>query len=264
VDDFLNYVFQSSWVVFALPGLLLIGCAEVGFRLGLRLYSAGDAARKHQIAGIQAALFGLLGLLLGFTFAMAVARYEARRDLVVKEANAIGTTFLRASLLPEAHRAPVEDLLRRYVEVRVTWQPLAADPVKLAEGLRLSADIQRQLWQHAVVAAHEAPTPIVETFVTALNETIDTEAERLAAGYNRIPGTVWLLLLIVASLGCVTSTYDAGAEGSRSAFSSIVFPLLVAVVIMLISDLADPRRGLIRTTQQPLVDLQQAIQASPP
>jgi hypothetical protein len=90
---------------------------------------------------------------------MALGRYEARRDLVVKEANAIATTFLRASLLPEAHRAPVEDLLRRYVELRLTWQPLAGDSVKLAEGLRLSAEIQRHLWQHAVVAAHEAPTP---------------------------------------------------------------------------------------------------------
>src|SRR5690242_2073781 len=79
-------------------------------------------------------------------------------------------------------------------------QPVAADPEKLAEGLRLSADIQRELWQHAELAAKEAPTPIVATFVTTLNETIDTEAERVAAGRHRIPGTVWLLLLAVASL----------------------------------------------------------------
>jgi hypothetical protein len=262
VDEFLTCVFQSEWAIFALPGLLLIGFAEVGYRLGLRLYSAKDAARKSQIGGIQGALLGLLGLLLGFTFAMAVGRYEARRDLVVKESNAIGTTFLRASLLPDAHRAPVEDLLRHYVEVRLTFQPLAGDPAKLAEGLRLSAGIQRELWQHAVAAAKEAPTPIVATFVNTLNETIDTEAERLAAARNRIPGTVWLLLLVVASLGCVTSSYLAGAEGARSAFSSIVFPLLVAVVITLIFDLADPRRGFIRITQQPLVDLQQAIRAT--
>jgi len=262
MDAFLNSVFQNEWVVFGLPGMLLIGLAEVGFRLGLRLYVAKDEPRKGQAGSIQGALLGLLGLLLGFTFAMAAGRYEARRDLVVKEANAIGTTFLRASLLPEAHRAPVEDLLRRYVEVRVTFQPLAADPVKLAEGLRLSADIQRQLWQHAVQAAKETPTPIVATFINTLNETIDAEAERLAAGRNRIPGSVWLLLLTVASLGCITSSYTSGATGERSAFSGIVFPLLVAVVITLIFDLADPRRGSIRITQQPLVDLQQAIQAT--
>ncbi len=261
MDQLLGSVFQAQWVVFALPAVLLVGFAELGFRLGLRLYLAKDTARKGEIGGIQGALLGLLGLLLGFTFAMAVGRYQARRDLVVKEANAIGTTFLRASLLPEAHRAPVEDLLRRYVEARLTFQPLAADPVKLAEGLRVSADIQRQLWQHAVAVAREMPTPIVATFIITLNETIDAEAERIAAGRDRIPGTVWLLLLTVASLGCITSSYIAGADGARSVFSSIVFPLLVAVVIILIFDLADPRRGFIQITQEPLVDLQQAIQA---
>jgi len=264
MDDLLKSVFQSEWMIFAFPGLLLIGFAEIGFRLGLRLYVAKDTARKGQVGAIQGALLGLLGLLLGFTFAMAAGRYEARRDLVLKEANAIGTTFLRASLLSDAHRAPVEDLLRRYVDLRLTFQALAADPAKFAEGLRLSADIQRQLWEHAVAAAKETPTPIVATFVNTLNDTIDTEAERLAAARNRIPGTVWILLLTVAALGCMTSTYLAGEEGVRSAFSSIVFPLLVAVVILLIFDLADPRRGLIRTTQQPLVDLQHAIQGPSP
>jgi hypothetical protein len=208
-------------------------------------------------------VLGLLGLLLGFTFAMAVGQYEARRDLVVKEANTVGSTFLRASLLSEEHTAPVEDLLRRYVEVRLTFQPLAGDPAQLAEGLRLSADIQHQLWDHAVVAARESPTPIVATFVNTLNDTIDVEAERLAAGRNRVPGTVWLLLLTVASLGCITGSYAAGAEGERSAFSSFVLPLLVAVVITLIFDIADPSRRLIRITQQPLIDLQQAIQLRP-
>jgi hypothetical protein len=118
-------------------------------------------------------------------------------------------------------------------------------------------------WDHAVAAARESPTPIVATFVNTLNDTIDVEAERLAAGRNRVPGTVWLLLLTVASLGCITGSYAAGAEGERSAFSSLVLPLLVAVVITLIFDIADPSRGFIRITQQPLIDLQQAIQVRP-
>ena len=94
------------------------------------------------------------------------------------------------------------------------------------------------------------------------NETIDTEAERLAAARDHIPGSVWLLPLTVASLGCITSSYASGAEGERSAFSGIVLPFLVAVVITVIFDLADPRRGLIRITRQPLVDLQQSMQAT--
>jgi hypothetical protein len=245
-------------VVFAIPGLVLAGLAELGFRLGLRV--SQDESRKGQIGGIQGAVLGLLGLLLGFTFAMAVSRFDARRDLVVKEANAIGTTFLRASLLPEGHAAPVEDLLRRYVELRLKYQPLAGDPVKLAEGLRLSAGIQAQLWEHAAAASRESPTPIVATFINALNETIDTEGERLAASRNHVPGSVWLLLLFVASIGCFTSSYGAGAQGARSAFSSISLPFLIAVVITLIADVASSRRGFIGVSQQPLIDLQQAIQ----
>lgn len=260
MDDFLAHLFLNQWVLFVVVGLTLAALAELGFRLGLPVYVAKDEARRSQIGGIQGAVLGLLGLLLGFTFAMAVGRYEARRDLVVKEANAIGTTFLRAALLPEAHTAPVEDLFRRYVEVRLKYQPLADDPAKFAEGARLSADIQRQLWQHAVAASRESPTAIVASFVSALNETIDSEAERIAAMRNRIPGSVWLLLLIVASLGCLTSSYAAGAHGRRTAFSTAVLPLLITVAMTLIFDLANPRQGFIGVSQQPLVDLEQAIQ----
>jgi hypothetical protein len=94
----------------------MLAFSEIGFRIGLRLYATKDAARKGQIGGIQGAVPGLLGLLLGFTFAMAVDWYDTRRDLVLKEANAIGTTYLRASLLPDTHQDPVKDLLRHYVE----------------------------------------------------------------------------------------------------------------------------------------------------
>jgi len=180
------------------------------------------------------------------------------RELVVKQANAIGTTFLRAALLPEAHGAPVEDLLRRYVALLLKYQPLSKDPVLLAEGLRLLEGIRAELWAQAVAASKASPTPSVATFITTLNETIDTEAERVAAMRNRVPGSVWLLH-IVASLGCLTSSYSTGAQGARFPFSSILLPLLIAVVITLIADIASPYRGSITVSQQPLVDLQQPI-----
>jgi hypothetical protein len=148
------------------------------------------------------------------------------------------------------------------VDVRLKYQPLADDPVKLAEGLRLSAGIQAELWGHAAAASRESPTAMVATFINALNETIDTEAERLAASRNRVPGSVWLLLLVVASIGSFTSGYGAGAQGARSAFSSLVLPVLIAVVITLIADVASPRRGFIGVSQQPLIDLQHSIQST--
>jgi len=100
MDELLNQIFISQWRVIFFVAVFLSFFAEFGYRLGLRLHKSGDEARKNQIGSLQGAVLGLLGLLLGFTFAMAVQRYDTRRDLVVQEANSIGTTFLRASFLP--------------------------------------------------------------------------------------------------------------------------------------------------------------------
>src|SRR6187397_3131870 len=96
----ISIVFRNQWLFGLLVGVVLLGLTEAGYRIGLRLYATRDEARRTQIGGVQAAVLGLLGLLLGFTFSMAVNRYELRRDMVLKEANAAGTAWLRASLLP--------------------------------------------------------------------------------------------------------------------------------------------------------------------
>jgi hypothetical protein len=257
--DIVDRIFDSTWVAFTVPALVLLVFAELGFRVGLHLFERHDEARKSTIGGIQGAILGLLGLLLGFTFALATSRFELRRDLVVQQSNAIGTAYLRASLLPEAHVAPVQDLLRGYVAILVEYYPRFDDPAARGVGLAKIADAERGLWEHAVAAAREAPTPIVATFVTAINETFDVMAMRLAVGAARIPGSVWVLLLIVAALGCVTSSYAAGSAGVRSSFSSLILPALIAVVIMLIFDISRPRIGFIRVSQQSILDLQKSI-----
>lgn len=259
-----NYILArilgNQLVIFLIIIALMLAFAEMGFRLGLQLHATKDAARKGQIGGIQGAVLGLLGLLLGFTFAMAVQRYDTRRALVLQEANALGTTYLRASLLPDAHQAPVRELLRRYIDLRLKYWPQADDPTMFAEGTRLIGELQTDLWKHATEAAKEAPNDITATFIKSLNETIDTDAERITAMRAGIPGGVWLLLVLVAAFGCVTNSYGAGADGARSKLGSVFFPLLITVVIILIFDISQPRVGLIQIGQQPLVDLQQSIQ----
>src|SRR5688572_24104962 len=248
-------VFNDQWTLLFFIAVLLLGAAEVGYRDGLRLYKARDEARRSQIGGVQGAVLGLLGLLLGFTFAMAVGRYDTRRDLVLKEANAVGTTWLRAGLLPEAHRAPVKELLRRYVGVRLKYEALSRDRARLAEGLRLSAELQNEMWRHAEAAAAESPAPVTVSFITSLNEVIDTDAERVAAGRNQIPTGVWVLVVLVAAFGCFTGSYGSGAHGARSAFTNLFLPTLIAIVIVLIFDLTHSRQGVIGVSQQPLIDL---------
>ncbi len=259
-DDLLSRIFAQQWTLFVFVTVLLLACSEAGYRMGLRIFVAKDAGRKAQIGGVQGAVLGLLGLLLGFTFAMAVSHYDGRRGLVLNEANAIGTTYLRASLLPDSHVAPVKDLLHRYTGARLNYQRLADDPDKLAEGLRVCAAIQAELWTHATAAAKEAPTAMTSTFIVALNETIDVDAERLAAARARIPAGVWLLLVIVAGCGCFTTSYGAGAEGERTVLGGVFLPFLFVVVIVLIFDLSHSRQGMITVSQQPLVDLLQSME----
>lgn len=262
MDDLAARAFADQWTLFVLVTALLLVLAEVGYRLGRGLHAARDEPRRSQIGVVQGAVLGMMGLLLGFTFSMAVTRYDTRRDLVLKEANAVGTTWLRASLLSEEHRGPVRNLLREYVDVRLRTQAEARDPQRLAEGLRRSAAIQSSLWQHAEAAVTRAPIPITGLFVTTLNEMIDADAERIAAGRNQIPGGVWLLLVVVAGFACYTGAYAAGAHGVRTAFTSALVPLLIAVVILLIFDLTHERQGVIGVSQQPLIDLQRSFEST--
>jgi hypothetical protein len=259
----LDNIFNNQWSLLILVIVLLFTLAEAGYLAGLRLHKTKDEAHRSQIGGVQGAVLGLLGLLLGFTFSMAVGRHDTRRDLVLKEANAVGTAWLRAGLLPEPHRAPVKDLLRQYVDVRLKYEALSDNPAQLAEGLRLGAALQNRAWQHAEAAATEAPTAPTVSFIAALNDVIDTDAERIAAGRNQIPAGVWVLVIIVAAAGCFTSSYGSGAQGARSVFTNLLLPALISVVILLIFDLTHSRQGVIGITQQPLIDLQDSIRPKP-
>ncbi len=259
----------NQWLFFLIVGGVLLAASEFGLRVGFRLHSEKDEARKSQIGGVQGAVLGLLGLLLGFTFAMSVARNDARRNLVLQEANSIGTTWMRAGLLPPGAIArpagvasrteEVRGLLRQYVDVRIAGREVSDDAALLAEGIRQSGEIQGALWSHAEEAAAEAPTPVVVSFISALNEMIDTDAARIAAGRNRIPATVWILVVFVAAFGCFTSTYGSGAQGARSNFTSFFLPVLITIVIGMIFDIDHSLQGVIGVSQQPMLDLKANI-----
>jgi hypothetical protein len=259
LDLILSWIFANQWQVVGVVSALLLAMAELGFRCGRPLSRNKDASTKSQIGTVEAAVLGLLGLLLAFTFSMALSRFENRRQMVLDEANAIGTTILRASLLPAPHRQPVEELLRRYVELRIVLQPIRNGATRLIEIQTESAAIQRQLWGHAVSASQESPTPLVVSFVTALNQLIDSDAARVHAARSRVPSPVWILVLLVAGAGTFSCGYGAGSSGQRSFLANGLMPLLIAVVITLIADLDRPGHGLISTSQQPLIDLQDAL-----
>src|SRR5262245_17277844 len=187
MDDLLLRFFGQSGSLAVVATTILLLISEVGYRLGRRLFTAGDSARQSQIGAVQAAVLGMLALLLGFTFSMAVDRYDRRRELVLQQANTIGTTWLRSGLLPDAHRQPVRELLRAYLDLHVHSREALRDPALMAAGLRRTAEIRSTLWQHAEASAREAPNDITATFIETLNDMIETEAARVTASASRIP-----------------------------------------------------------------------------
>lgn len=261
-----EFLYDDSELLIALVllGALLLA-NECGYRLGLRRRASTPELVRAQLGGIQSALAGLFALLLGFTFAMALSRYEERRQTVVREANAIGTAALRARLLPAGQRAEVNQLFRRYVEVRVAAAhgPNLATP-ELARHDAEAGRLQEQLWGRAAAAAEADPRSVpAGLLITAVNELIDVKGERDAALANHVPETVLMLLFGFAVLTSGVFGYGNGLAGARAFGTAAILTILISLVMLVIVDLDRPRRGLIHVNQESMVGLQRSLDASP-
>lgn len=205
---------------------------------------------------------GDAGTTLGFSYAMAQQRFEARRQLVVEEANAIGTTYLRAQWLPQPHREDVSNLLRQYVDARLPKDFESRSMEELVEGVSvLSERLLDQLWVHAVDVAKKNPTPVVALFLSALNETIDLHAKRLAQFQNRVPESVLLLLYLFATVAMLITGYGAGLRTLRCLLPTVAMVVLLCTSLYVIVDLDRPQQGLINVSQESMIRLQQRFMA---
>jgi hypothetical protein len=262
LDRFLDeYVLNSDWIVLLAVGALLLIVTEWGFRAGTRHPEERRRAYLGQSGSLQGALLGLLGLLLGFTFAMSVGRFDTRKQLVLDEANAIGTTWLRAGYLSDPARDTIRPALVDYVAARLQGAAERAGSAAFVQQLSRSGLDQAAMWRATVaeVKAHDSPS--VSLFTASLNELIDLDGKRQAASRNHVPGMVWLLLVVVSVTVCWTTGYATGlGEAGRHVLSMVVLPALIAVVITIIADLDNPRRGLITVSQQSMLDLREMLQ----
>jgi hypothetical protein len=254
LDQIFGRFFSSQWIVFASLLILLVGLSELAWRIGLASSRKKSEADKDS-GTVRSAVLALLGLLLGFSFALAGARHETRRELLVEEANSIVTTARRAQLLPEPHAANMVQLLREYVPLRIEAHREGQFSDQFPTTRKRSAELQDRMWAQAVAAAAERPSPIT----ASLSETIDLEAKRVAAKRNHVPGAVWLLLLCVAGCGLWLVSYPAGTSGRHSILERFVFPILIAIVIAIITDIDTPRGGLVSLGERPLLELNETL-----
>jgi hypothetical protein len=207
----------------------------------------------------------VVGLLLGFTFAMSLSRYDSRLSMVVTEANDIRTTALRARALPEPHPGQVVGLLRQYIDARLDLYSPGVAPERVRRVEERSAELRQQLWQHAVATARLDPRSIpTGLFMQSLNNVIDDDARRAAGRRNRVPVPVLLLLLLVSLLAVALSGYGSGVTEHRRPWLALVMSVLIALVILTIVGMDRPKAGAISVSQQAMVDLRNHMRAGFP
>ena len=253
----MSYLLDHPYQLFVVMAVLLPMAAEVGLRLSSRI--AGAPEDRPGLSTIYGGVLGLLGLILGFTFAMALGSYEVRQQLVIDEANAIGTTWLRSAMISEPYRDVVRKQLSEYVSARLDFYSAGLDQRRLGAALLRSAKLQDSLWSQAVGLAHDQPTPITALFVQSLNDMIDIEAKRLGALEKRIPGSVWVVLIAVSATGSVMT---GALFPRRTSTVFLLVPIVLALVMTLIADLDTSRRGLIRISQESLVRVSKTMNES--
>jgi hypothetical protein len=254
----INFQDVSLPTIFVVSAVLLLAASEAGRFIGTRASGRGG----DDVSTLESAILGLLALMIGFTFAMTLSRFEARRDAVLAEANAIGTTALRARLLPSPHNIEINKLLREYVKVRLDVTQRIASAAELNGAIVRSSEIHEALWQQTklVVAKDNSMVP-TGLFIQTLNEMIDDHARRLEALRNRVPNIVLVALYGVAFVACALVGYGNGLETYRVRLPFYITALLIAGVILLIQDLDRPTAGFIKTSQQPMIDAAASIAA---
>lgn len=236
-------------IAIALVGLLILSL-EIGYQIGGRVKRDRDGASVGQIGAIQGAVLGLLGLLLAFTFTAAAGRFLERQDLITTEANAIGTSTLRADLVSPPHRAELRAALKEYTQFRLT----VSDRLRYGAQQADLAAIDRQLarlWSAAMAGVNDRPQTMLSV-LAPVNEVIDLHTTRLAASRKQLPKLVTAVLLASSVLAMAVMGYGSGVGGHRRAPMTISLAVIVGTLLWITYDLDHPRAGLLQLNDAPL------------
>lgn len=229
---------------------LLWGAAWLGTRLSRRFPLDDDM--RQDFATLQAAALTFLALIIGFSFSMAAGRFDQRKNLEEAEANAIGTEYTRATLLPAADAARLRTLLRSYLDHRIRYYTAYREVSGSIN--RQTATLQDELWSAILGPAAANPTPIVALVVSGMNDVLNAQSYTQAAWWNRIPGSAWALMVVIAFFCNMLVGY--GARSSATAKRLLfIFPLFIAIGFGFIADIDAPRHGIIRIGPQNLTSL---------
>ena len=239
-----------------------MGTSVLGVVLGRAVHHRSEGLREP-LGVLQTALLSLVGLILAFSLVMAVGRHESRRAAVVEDANAIGTTYLRAQTLPEPVRSRSLDLLVRYTDTSISLSRSVPDSDEARRAISDGQALQRRLWALAGRALLDAPLASApRLYVESLNETIDMQTVRVSAHNNRVPAAVLLLDVAAAAVALGLLAFYLSVLG-RGVFAVVFAAALVALLLLVTFDLDRPTRGLIHVPDAPLTSLRASMDEPP-
>lgn len=252
----MNEVTRYPLLVFALSFIALWLAARFGVSFH-RERRVLDEDTREDFDVVLAATLTLLGLVIGFTFSMATNRYDQRKNYEEAEANAIGTEYVRASLLPAADAARVQALLAKYVEQRILSYE-ANDEQELRQLDVSTAKLQTELWSAVLAPAAAQPTPIIALTVSGMNDVLNSQGYTQAAWLNRIPIAAWALMVAIGICSSFLLGYGSHSNRGRAKVL-LVIPLVVSTAFMLIADIDAPRNGLIKVRPHNLISLSESL-----
>jgi hypothetical protein len=242
-----------------LAGTLLL--LEAGRRVGLRRMAKAAEGARAGLGAVEGAVFGLMGLLMAFTFSGASSRFDTRRQLVVEEANAIGTAYLRLDMLPASAQPAIKQNFRRYLDARLAVYRRLPDIEAAKAELDRATALQSEIWMQAVTACREATQPPTMLILPALNQMIDITTTRTAALRMHPPPVIFAMLVSLMLAGSLLAGYGMAASRTRSWLHILAFAATMSVAVYVILDFEFPRVGLIRLDafDQVLVDLRDTM-----
>jgi hypothetical protein len=247
--------YAAAFAVFLFFGMLIL--LALGHRIGARRLAADPDGARTRLGAVEGALFGLLGLIIAFTFSGAAARFDARRQLVVDEANCIGTAYRRTALLPAETQEPLRDLFRKYLDSRLETYRKLPDLAAAQAEWEHSVQLQDALWTNAIAACRAVPaTPPTMLLLPSLNQTFDIANTRIAAARRHPPAIIYAMFAGLALAAALLAGHGLAGSKTVSRLHVIGFAAIVALTAYVTLDLEFPRFGLIRidAADQVLVD----------
>jgi hypothetical protein len=243
--------------IFVATVAIILLSFECGFRAGR--WRSGRPNHEQEVV-VRSEVGGMLGLvtfILAIMFWIAAAHFDATRQALLNEANVIKTVYLRADLLSEPHRAEIRNLLREYVDIRLE----AFRSGKIDQAIARSEELHSRLWLQATASRETTPNAVFAVqFIQSLNELMAIHTRRVIVGMEfRIPNIIWIVLYVITALTAASIGCHAGLTGARKPLVAIALVLIFSVVILLIADLDNPRRGALKVSQQALIDLRRTM-----